>query len=87
MHLLSWSVVRYSIASQWQLEVPLNYLVADASDVPNGKNHIRSDQVKEGDTYITDTNRKRDTDIVIREDLKIYLKRKLNLKVKLLGQI
>ena len=54
---------------------------------PFEKNHIQPYQVNEGRMNITDTNRKRDTNIVVSEDLKIFLKRKLNLKVTEIGQI
>ena len=56
---------------------------------PFEKNHIQPYQVNEGSMNITGTNRKRDTNVVIdiSEDLKLFLKRKLNLKVTEIGQI
>ena len=77
-------MVKHGIVSKWQRELPLNNLVveneeppiSDASDAPMGKNHIRPDQVNEEAMDIPDVTRKMDTDIVICEDLKIFLKRK-----------
>ena len=46
-----------------------------------GKNHIRADQVNDEATDIPDISKRRDTDIVICENLEIFSKRKLSLKI------
>ena len=47
------------------------------------KNHIQPDQVNEETIDIPDIEKRRDTDIIICESLKIILKRRLSLKVKI----
>ena len=89
MCLLSWSVIRHDIVSKWRLEVPSNHVVvetdehsiSDVSDVLIGNNHVLPDQVNNEAMDMPDISIRRDADIVICGDLKIFSRRLLSLKV------